>query len=67
MGRDAATDACLRTAQDGVRSLQPASAGGFSLWSTFVVIAAVLAALLLGAVEVRFGVVPAEWYAISAM
>jgi hypothetical protein len=32
-----------------------------------VLIAAVLAALLLGAVEVRFGIAPAEWNAISAM
>jgi hypothetical protein len=67
MRLDVGTDACLRTAQDDARRLQPASAGGFSLRSTLVLIAAVLAVLLLGAVEVRFGIAPAEWNDISAM
>jgi hypothetical protein len=67
MGRDAGTDACLRTTQDNARRLHAAREGGFSFRSTLVLIAAVLAALLLGAVEVRFGIAPAEWNAISAM
>jgi hypothetical protein len=41
--------------------------GAFATWATLVLVAVLLAALLLSAIEIRFGVTPTAWNEISTI